>query len=179
MAPMIFWPPGDFKMPRLDAYSTAALTWAPPRPAPAPVQPCPPPLTLSWWVAALMGLGLPSHAKIMADPSAPGNQRPTVLSSPNGTPVVNIRTPSAAGVSRNTYQQFDVSAQGPILNNARTGQRTQTGGAVAGNPWLAHGTARVILNARHERTRSVARPRCGGRQGRPARQALAAACGPE
>ncbi len=61
-------------------------------------------------------------------------------------PLVNIQTPSAAGVSRNTYEQFDVQTQGVILNNSRTNVATQLGGWVQGNPWLARGTARVILN---------------------------------
>ena len=84
--------------------------------------------------------------RIVSDPSAPRTQRPTVIAAPNGTPVVNITTPSAAGVSRNTYSQFDVGTQGAILNNARTSTQTQLGGWVQGNPWLATGTARVILN---------------------------------
>ena len=85
-------------------------------------------------------------AQIRSDPSAPGNQRPTVLLAPNGVPLVNIQTPSAAGVSRNTYSQFDVQPNGAILNNSRTDTSTQLGGWVQANPWLATGSARVILN---------------------------------
>ncbi|MEX3956601.1 hemagglutinin repeat-containing protein [Trinickia sp. EG282A] len=97
----------------------------------------------------LLALGLASlatRAQIVADPRAPGNQQPTVLNAGNGVPLINIQTPSAAGVSRNTYSQFDVNAQGAILNNARKSAQTQLGGWVQGNPWLAAGTARVILN---------------------------------
>lgn len=89
---------------------------------------------------------LPLNAQIAGDPSAPGNQRPTVLTAPNGVPLVNIQTPSAAGVSRNTYRQFDVGPNGAILNNSRTNVQTQLGGYVQGNPWLARGPARIILN---------------------------------
>ncbi|WP_035370603.1 two-partner secretion domain-containing protein, partial [Edwardsiella hoshinae] len=87
-----------------------------------------------------------AHAQVVADPRAPGNQRPTVLEAANGVPLVNIQTPSAAGISRNTYKQFDVDPQGAILNNSRINTQTQLGGWVQGNPWLARGTARIILN---------------------------------
>src|SRR5690554_2076480 len=39
--------------------------------------------------------------RIEADRDAPGQHRPTVLETPDGVPLVNITTPSAAGVSRN------------------------------------------------------------------------------
>ncbi|WP_428959990.1 filamentous hemagglutinin N-terminal domain-containing protein, partial [Xanthomonas oryzae] len=87
-----------------------------------------------------------SAGRIVGDPAAPGNERPTVMTAPNGVPLVNITTPSAAGVSRNRYSQFDVGREGAILNNARSQAQTQLGGWVQGNPWLATGSARVILN---------------------------------
>lgn len=95
---------------------------------------------------ALGLVGTAANAQIVADPGAPRNQQPTVLNAANGVPLVNIQTPSAAGVSRNTYSQFDVNQQGAILNNARNNTQAQLGGYVQGNPWLANGTARVILN---------------------------------
>lgn len=88
----------------------------------------------------------PLHAQIVADPNAPGRQRPTILAAPNGVPLVNVRAPSAAGVSRNTYSQFDVNGNGVILNNSRTDVRTQLGGFVQGNPWLSGGSARIVVN---------------------------------
>ncbi len=91
--------------------------------------------------------GIPAaQAQIVADKSAPGSQQPTVLQTANGLPQINITTPSAAGVSRNTYSQFDVQKAGVILNNSGSNVQTQTGGYVQGNPWLAAGSARVILN---------------------------------
>lgn len=83
---------------------------------------------------------------IRADKSAPGNQQPTILSTANGLLQVNIQTPSAGGVSRNQYSQFDVSERGAVLNNARKAAQTQTAGWVQGNPNLARGEAKVILN---------------------------------
>ncbi|MCG1054766.1 hemagglutinin repeat-containing protein [Mycetohabitans sp. B5] len=87
-----------------------------------------------------------AQAQIVADPGAPRDQQPTMLNVANGVPLINIQVPSASGVSRNTYRQFDVDHRGVILNNASTHAQTQLGGWVQGNPWLVNGTARVILN---------------------------------
>ncbi|WP_118805483.1 hemagglutinin repeat-containing protein [Haemophilus haemolyticus] len=83
---------------------------------------------------------------IRADKSASGNQQPIVLQTANGLPQVNIQTPSAGGVSRNQYSQFDVAEKGAVLNNARKAAQTQIAGWVQGNPNLARGEAKVILN---------------------------------
>ncbi|WNW12251.1 hemagglutinin repeat-containing protein [Pseudomonas sp. DTU_2021_1001937_2_SI_NGA_ILE_001] len=65
----------------------------------------------------------------------------------NGVPVVNIAAPNAAGVSHNQYQQYNVDAQGAILNNATgTAQGTQLGGVILGNPNLQGQAAGTILN---------------------------------
>ncbi|MEJ8856665.1 filamentous hemagglutinin N-terminal domain-containing protein [Variovorax robiniae] len=88
----------------------------------------------------------PVQAQIAGANNVPGNQRPTVLVAPNGVPLVNIQTPSASGVSRNVFGQFDVGSNGAILNNSRTNAQTQQGGWVQGNPFLAGGPARIILN---------------------------------
>jgi filamentous hemagglutinin len=103
-------------------------------------------MTLYVTLGMLVGLAAPVHAQIVADPNAPGAQRATVLQTSNGVVQVNIQTPSAAGVSRNVYSQFDVTAKGAMLNNSRTDVQSQIGGWVQGNPWLAGGSARVILN---------------------------------
>lgn len=98
------------------------------------------------WVSLATPALAQSDARISSDPNAPGRERPTVVTAPNGVPMVNITTPSAAGVSRNRYSQFDAGREGVILNNARGQAQTQLGGWVQGNPWLATGSARVILN---------------------------------
>ena len=87
-----------------------------------------------------------TKAQIVADPNAAANQRATVLQTANAIPQVNIQTPSSAGISRNSYSQFDVQRAGVILNNARTATQTQLGGWVQGNPWLSAGSAKIILN---------------------------------
>ncbi len=104
--------------------------------------------TASGLGVALSGLlGVASvHGQIIGAPNVPGKQRPIVLPAPNGVPVVQIQTPSAAGVSRNVYSRFDIEQRGAILNNSRTNVQTQLGGWVQGNPYLATGPARIILN---------------------------------
>jgi filamentous hemagglutinin family protein len=97
-------------------------------------------------VAFCLLVASPVQAQVIADRSAPGNQQPTILSTASGVTQVNIQAPSAGGVSRNTYSQFDVGSKGVILNNSRTDTSTQIGGYVQANPWLATGGARVILN---------------------------------
>lgn len=101
-------------------------------------------LSLSLWLA--MGAVQSAQAAIVANAGAPKNQQPTVVNSANGTPQVNIQTPSKAGVSRNSYTRFDVDKNGAILNNSHKNVQTNLGGMVAGNPWLAKGEAKVILN---------------------------------
>lgn len=92
-------------------------------------------------------LNMPTaQADIIADQAAASTLRPMILSAANGTPLVNIQSPSAAGVSRNVYSQFDVNSNGVILNNSRTNIETQLGGWVQANPYLAGGAAKVILN---------------------------------
>lgn len=97
-------------------------------------------------IAALFGSITVVDAQVVAYREAPGNQRPTVLQAANGVPLVNIQTPSAQGISRNVYSQFDVDGKGVILNNAQGSVKTELGGYVQGNPWLALGTAKVIVN---------------------------------
>lgn len=101
-------------------------------------------ISLSLWLAS--GAITVQAAGIVADASAPNKQQPTIISTANGTPQVNIQTPSAGGVSRNTFSQFDVAQKGVILNNSHKNTNTQLGGMVAANPWLAKGEAKIILN---------------------------------
>ncbi|MDO4907530.1 hemagglutinin repeat-containing protein [Neisseria sp.] len=101
----------------------------------------------SVWLAAGSAAVAPVWAAgIQADKSAPLSQQPTVLQTANGLPQVNIQTPSAGGVSVNQYRQFDVDKRGAILNNSRSNVQTQQAGWIQGNPWLARGEARVIVN---------------------------------
>ncbi len=101
-------------------------------------------ISLGLWLAS--GAITVQAVGIVADQSAPNKQQATIISTANGTPQVNIQTPSAGGVSRNTYSRFDVGQNGVILNNSHKNTATQLGGMVAANPWLAKGEAKIILN---------------------------------
>ena len=83
---------------------------------------------------------------IVADKSAPVQQQPTIMQTGNGIPQANIQTPTAAGVSVNQYTHFNIDNRGAILNNSRRNVQTQLGGWIQGNPYLAGGEARVIVN---------------------------------
>ncbi|MHC8377802.1 hemagglutinin repeat-containing protein [Pseudomonas sp. MDT1-16] len=66
----------------------------------------------------------------------------------NGVPIVNIATPNGSGLSHNQFHDYNVGAQGVILNNvaAQTGA-TQLGGIIIGNPNMTNRVAaQTILN---------------------------------
>lgn len=95
---------------------------------------------------AYIGQPLVATAEIIASQGAAANNRPTVDATANGLPLVQIATPSAAGVSHNQYTTFNVDPAGVILNNAQNTALTQQAGYVTANPNLVNGAARVILN---------------------------------
>ncbi|AOI61455.1 hypothetical protein WI26_27505 [Burkholderia diffusa] len=94
-------------------------------------------------VAALGLLPTLSGAQIVPTPGTSTQ----VIQTPNGLPQVNVARPSSAGVSVNTYNQFDVQRAGAILNNSATMVRTQQAGWINGNPNYGAGqAARIIVN---------------------------------
>ncbi|TKC91182.1 filamentous hemagglutinin N-terminal domain-containing protein [Trinickia terrae] len=99
-------------------------------------------LAMSLALGALSS-GTPALAQIVPTPGAATQ----VIQTPNGLPQVNVAAPSAAGVSVNTYNQFDVQRNGAILNNSPTLVNTQQAGVINGNPNFGQGqSARIIVN---------------------------------
>jgi filamentous hemagglutinin family protein len=66
---------------------------------------------------------------------------------PNKVPIVNITTPSGAGVSHNRFKSLSIDPDGMIFNNSRSFGTSQLGGVILANPNLKNSaTARIILN---------------------------------
>src|ERR1700712_2409157 len=107
---------------------------------------------LAFAALALLG-ALPSWSSAQIVPG--GANAPGVIATQNGLPQVNINRPSGAGVSMNTYGQFDVQKNGVILNNSPTIVQTQQAGMINGNPNFGPGqSARVIVNQVNSRSAS-------------------------
>ncbi|WP_186010158.1 hemagglutinin repeat-containing protein [Burkholderia gladioli] len=76
-----------------------------------------------------------------------GAHAPSVIQTQNGLPQVNINKPGNAGVSLNTYGQFDVQKPGAIINNSPVIVNTQQAGMINGNPNFGpNDAARIIVN---------------------------------
>jgi filamentous hemagglutinin len=104
---------------------------------------------LSFWQGILPVL--PAQAQtpplpLTAHPQAPAGLRPLIDAARNGVPIVMIAPPSAAGVSRNQFNQFNVNANGLILGNNTAVVQTQLGGWISPNLQLGLTPARIILN---------------------------------
>nr|WP_258194467.1 hemagglutinin repeat-containing protein [Paraburkholderia sp. BL18I3N2] len=84
-----------------------------------------------------------AHAQIVPG----GAHAPSVIQTQSGIPQVNVNRPSSAGVSVNTYGQFDVQKPGIVLNNSPTVVNTQQAGYINGNPnFLPGQSASIIVN---------------------------------
>ena len=83
---------------------------------------------------------------LVADPNADGLYKPIIDHAANGVDLVQIAQVNSNGVSRNLYSDFNIKSSGLILNNATEYTKTQLGGYIDRNMFLAGNGARVILN---------------------------------
>ncbi|MDD0968534.1 MULTISPECIES: hemagglutinin repeat-containing protein [Pseudomonas] len=83
-----------------------------------------------------------------ADGIVVANPGTTLDRAGNGVQIINIATPNGAGLSHNQFHDYNVGAQGVILNNgSNQASSTQLGGYVIDNPHLKNsGSAQAILN---------------------------------
>ncbi len=83
-----------------------------------------------------------------ADGIVVANPGTTLDRAGNGVPIINIATPNGSGLSHNQFHDYNVGAQGVILNNGSTQtSNTQLAGHIIGNPNLKNsGSAQAILN---------------------------------
>ncbi|MGR8023362.1 hemagglutinin repeat-containing protein [Burkholderia cenocepacia] len=97
------------------------------------------------FAALIMGGAAPMWAN--AQVVGAGANAPLVIKTQNGLDQVNINRPSSAGVSLNTFSQFDVPKAGTIVNNSPTLVNTQQAGYINGNPNFGPNTsAKIIIN---------------------------------
>ncbi|NWK88077.1 DUF637 domain-containing protein [Raoultella terrigena] len=98
------------------------------------------------WLLIYLTAVQPLHPAIAAGIVA-ANGNTQVAIKPGNVPVVNIATPNGAGISHNTYQDFNVGAPGAVLNNATQGGKTQLGVTIDnGNAKLNGKPAELIIN---------------------------------
>ena len=83
---------------------------------------------------------------IEVDRNAPHERQAMIGQAANGVTLVNVVGPSAGGVSRNDYTNFNVPQNGVILNNSYQLSNTKLGGYVPGNTNMMRGSASVIVN---------------------------------
>lgn len=83
---------------------------------------------------------------IEVDRNAPHERQAMIGQAANGVTLVNVVGPSAGGVSRNDYTNFNVPQNGVILNNSYQMSNTKLGGYVPGNANMIRGSANVIVN---------------------------------
>ncbi|WP_129972830.1 filamentous hemagglutinin N-terminal domain-containing protein, partial [Pseudomonas sp. B10] len=83
-----------------------------------------------------------------ADGIVVANPGTTLDRAGNGVQIINIATPNGSGLSHNQFHEYNVGAQGVILNNgSNQATSTQLGGYVIDNPHLKNsGSAQAILN---------------------------------
>ncbi|MGS4374583.1 two-partner secretion domain-containing protein [Klebsiella oxytoca] len=98
------------------------------------------------WLLIYLTAVQPLHPAIAAGITA-ANGNTQVVMKPGNVPVVNIATPNSAGISHNTYQDFNVGTPGAVLNNATQGGKTQLGVTIDnGNARLKGKPAELIIN---------------------------------
>jgi len=96
------------------------------------------------WVGSAQAAG-----SFIVDPSASVEFAPSITTSTNNSiPLINIVAPTAAGISHNKFQKFDVGTEGVIHNNSLTGAQTSIldQGTLSANPNFSTRSATTIID---------------------------------
>ncbi len=96
-------------------------------------------------LVTFVGQPLTVFAAAVADTAADSSQKPTVTEV-NKVTVVDIAAPNARGLSHNKYTDFNVTANGLILNNATQAGNTTLLGNLQANANFKANAASIILN---------------------------------
>ena len=83
---------------------------------------------------------------LVAAANANGKYKPIIDKAAYGVGRVQLAEVNGSGVSRNLYSDFNIKSTGLILNNATKYTKTELGGYIDRNMFLAGKGARVILN---------------------------------
>ena len=71
----------------------------------------------------------------------------SVIEAPNGVTVIRIAKPDSNGLSKNTYEDFNIPNQGIVFNNSSAVGTSQLAGVILGNPNYDNSdVANLILN---------------------------------
>jgi len=88
-------------------------------------------------VAAAISLSLVTAQTLWAAGIVPAGADTQVSQAPSGAEVVAIAAPSAAGLSHNRFNDYNVGPAGAVLNNSITGGASQLAGQLGANSALA------------------------------------------
>ncbi|MGN6316329.1 two-partner secretion domain-containing protein [Trinickia sp.] len=87
-----------------------------------------------------------AQATLPMTPDRTSGNRPVIGVSASGLPLVNIVAPNQAGVSVNSFSQYNVGSKGAVIVNTPRSTQTQIAGWVPGNPLMGHAPGRLIIN---------------------------------
>jgi filamentous hemagglutinin family protein len=105
-------------------------------------------LRSSFLLALLATSFLTTWQAAEAQTVVPATTATQTYTAPNGVPIVDIATPNAAGLSHNTYNNYNVDSRGLVLNNGdfhQMARQSQLAGEVMANMNLTS-EATLILN---------------------------------
>ncbi|WP_157655090.1 filamentous hemagglutinin N-terminal domain-containing protein, partial [Burkholderia ubonensis] len=104
-------------------------------------------------VALVLGGMLPGlgWAQVVADPNG-GAHRPGITTTANGTALVNLVAPNAAGLSHNQFSTFSPQGRGVVLNNSTQMGVSQIGGQAMQNPNLSQPAKAALLEVTQQRS---------------------------